>query len=161
MEKKKLKGKIRGARVSDVPVIQEVVNFYAKKGMMIPRSLSEICENIRDFFVYEEEYEIIGVCNLKVYWNALGEICSLAVKEKAIGRGIGTKLIKRCISEAKKVEIKKVFLLTYIPEFFLKKGFKRIDKSELPQKIWNECIKCVKFPDCDEIALIKDLNENL
>jgi len=159
MEKRKIKGKIRGARISDVPVIQEVINFYAKKGKMIPRSLSEICENIRGFFVYEEEGEILGVCNLKVFWSNLGEICSLAVKEKAARKGIGSKLINRCLAEARRIEIKKIFALTYKPEFFQKKGFEIVDKSELPQKIWNDCVKCIKFPDCDEIAVIKNLDE--
>ena len=159
MKKNKVKGKIRSARISDVPVIQEIVNFYAKRGKMIPRSLSEICENIRGFLVYEKGSEILGVCNLKVFWSDLGEICSLAVKKKAVGKGIGSKLINRCLSDAKKIEIKKVFALTYEPEFFRKKGFTVVDKSELPQKIWNDCMKCIKFPHCDEIALVKELDE--
>ncbi|OGL44936.1 MAG: GNAT family N-acetyltransferase [Candidatus Schekmanbacteria bacterium RBG_16_38_11] len=159
MKKKKTRGKIREARVSDTHAIQEIINFYAKKGKMIPRSLSEVCENIRSYFLYEKGNEILGVCNLRVYWSDMGEVCSLAVKKKAFGRGIGSQLINKCIAEAKKVEIKKVFALTYEPDFFIKKGFVKVDKSDLPQKIWSDCIRCLKFPHCDEIALIKNLDE--
>lgn len=146
---------IRKAMVTDVDDIQRLVNFYANRGLMLPRSQGDICENIRDFFVYEIDGEIVGCCALNVTWLDLAEIRSLAVKEGFEGRGIGTELIESCMKDASELGIRKIFVLTYQPEFFEKLGFKKIDKSELPHKVWVECIKCVKFPDCNEVALIR------
>lgn len=144
---------IRKATIDDVKAIQELINYYAKEGKMLPRALNELYENIRDFFIYEEDGRISGCCALNTTWENLAEVRSLAVKQGADRKGIGSLLVKSVLDDAKKLKVKKVFALTYVPEFFEKMGFKRIDHSELPHKIWSECIKCVKFPDCAEIAL--------
>lgn len=151
--------KVRKALVSDIKLIHRLINEFAKKGEMLPRSLNELYENIRDFFVAEENNEIKGVCALHILWEDLAEVRSLAVKKDSQKKGIGSLLVKRCLNEAKKLGIKKVFVLTYIPEFFKKIGFKELDKSKLPQKIWGDCIRCPKFPECDEVALIYELME--
>ncbi|MGB9711191.1 MAG: N-acetyltransferase [Thermodesulfovibrio sp.] len=151
--------KIRKAIVSDIRSIHRLINEFAKKGEMLPRSLNELYENIRDFFIAEENNEIKGVCALHILWEDLAEIRSLAVKKDSQKKGIGSLLVKKCLSEAKKLGVKKVFVLTYIPEFFKKTGFKELDKSKLPQKIWGDCIRCPKFPECDEIALIYEFME--
>jgi len=148
---------IRKATINDIKGIQELVNFYAKKDQMLPRSLNELYENIRDFFVYEDKGKIVGCCALHVAWENLAEIKSLAVEESSQKKGIGEQLVKEALEDAKKLKAKRVFALTYAPEFFEKMGFKRIEHSELPHKIWSECIKCVKFPDCDEKALAMDI----
>lgn len=149
--------KIRKALISDIKFIHKLINEYAKKGQMLPRSLNELYENIRDFFISEENGEICGVCALHVLWEDLAEIRSLIVKKEFQNRGIGKSLVKECLSEAYHFGVKKVFVLTYIPAFFKKIGFKEIDKSKLPQKIWGDCIKCPKFPECDEVALIYNI----
>lgn len=146
--------KIRKAKTSDAKTIHKLINDFARRGEMLPRSLNEIYEKLRDFLVIKEKDEIIGVCALHILWEDLAEIRSLAVKEEFQNKGIGSLLVKKALKEAKSFSIKKVFVLTYIPEFFKKIGFKEIDKSKLPQKIWGDCIKCPKFPDCDETALI-------
>jgi amino-acid N-acetyltransferase len=146
--------KIRKALISDVKPIYKLINEYAKKGQMLPRSLNELYENIRDFFVAEENGEISGVCALHILWEDLAEIRSLIVKKEFQKKGIAIKLVKECLIEASQLGVKKVFVLTYIPNFFKKLGFKEIDKSKLPQKIWGDCVKCPKFPECDEVALI-------
>ncbi len=146
--------KIRKALISDIKPIHKLINDFAKKGQMLPRSLNELYENIRDFFIAEENDEICGVCALHILWEDLAEIRSLIVKREFQKKGIGKNLVKKCLNEASKFGVKQVFVLTYISDFFKKIGFKEIDKSKLPQKIWGDCIKCPKFPECDEVALI-------
>ncbi len=148
---------IRKALIKDVKDIQALINHYAKQDKMLPRSLNELYENIRDFFVYEEDGIVAGCVALHVAWEDLAEIKSLAVAEEKKGQKIGSGLIEKAMRDAGNIGLRKIFTLTYVPEFFEKYGFKRIEHSELPHKIWSECIKCVKFPDCEEIALVKDV----
>jgi len=150
---------IRKARMSDVKAIQKLIAEYARKGDMLPRSLSEIYENLRDCFVYEENGgDVVGSAAIHLMWEDLAEVRSLAVREEAMRRGIGTQLVEACISEAIVLGITRVFALTYKPGFFERLGFQQVDKSELPHKIWSDCLKCAKFPDCDEVALVADFS---
>jgi len=148
---------IRKAKISDIKELHKLINFYADRGSMLPRSLNELYENLRDFLVFEQNGEILGCCALHVSWEDLGEIKSLAVKPGNTGKGIGTKLIEGCLEETEELGIKKVFALTFNPDYFKKRGFKKIEKEELPHKIWSECINCPKFPNCDEIAMLKEM----
>lgn len=148
---------IRKARAADIKLIHKMVNEFARKEEMLPRALNELYEGVRDFVLYEERGELRGVCALRVLWEDLGEIRSLAVRDRYQGRGIGTKLLKRCLTEAKALGLERVFALTYHPEFFKKAGFRDIDKAKLPQKIWGDCMRCPKFPECNEHAVIIDL----
>ncbi len=145
---------IRKARLTDVKAIHALVNGYALEGQLLPRSLNELYECIRDFYVWEEDGRIVGVCGLHVAWEDLAEVRSLAVAEPAAGRGIGRALVERCLDEARELAIPRVFALTYQEAFFSKLGFTEVDKQTLPQKIWADCLKCVKFPDCDETAMM-------
>jgi len=145
---------IRRARPADVKEIQRLVNFYAERGEMLPRSLSELYEGVRDFLVFEEEGEVVGACALHIVWEDLAEIRSLAVRESHAHRGIGSGLVRAHLEDAAALGIETVFALTYKPDFFRTLGFELIDKSRLPHKIWADCIKCVKFPECDETAVI-------
>lgn len=144
---------IRKADTKDVKDIQKIINFYAKDDQMLPRSLNELYENIRDFFVYENNGKILGCCALHVAWEDLAEIKSLAVLKSEKKKKIGTLLVKAALEDAKKLKVKRIFALTYIASFFERFGFRKVEHSELPHKIWSECIKCVKFPDCEETAL--------
>ena len=145
--------------MSDVKTIQTLIAEYARKGDMLPRSLSSIYENLRDYFVYESgDGEVIGSAAIHIMWEDLAEVRSLAVREGEMGRGIGTKLVEACISEAIVLGITRIFALTYRPDFFRRLGFREVDKSELPHKIWSDCLKCPKFPDCDEVALVADFS---
>ncbi len=149
--------KVRKARVEDVREIHRLVNSLAKRHEMIPRSLNDLYENLRDLFVYEEDGALDGVCALHVLWEDLAEIRSLAVRKNIRGAGIGKRLVARAMKDARALGIKRIFALTYNPEFFLSSfGFRVIDKSTLPQKIWGDCLKCHKFPECDETAVIKE-----
>ncbi len=150
---------IRKAGMQDVKAIQKLVAEYAKKGDMLPRSLSEIYENLRDYFVcVENGGEVVGSAAVHLVWEDLAEVRSLAVREDFMGKRIGTQLVEACVSEAILLGVTRIFALTYKPLFFEKLGFKRIDKSELPHKIWSDCLKCSKFPDCDEVALAADFS---
>ncbi|HYA85548.1 MAG TPA: N-acetyltransferase [Nitrospirota bacterium] len=145
---------IRKATLSDVKEIQSLINQYADTGQMLPRTLNEIYEHLRDFHVCIEEGTIVGVCALHVSWDGLAEIRSLAVRPDRVKRGIGHGLVRQCLHEAVMLEVKRVFVLTYQSEFFRKLGFAEVDKKELPHKIWTDCLNCVKFPNCDESSLI-------
>ncbi len=149
---------IRKAKISDIKQIQNLINAFAKKDLMLPRSLNELYENIRDFWVAEENKKVIACCALHISWDDLAEIKSLAVAKNRRGRGIGKELVLICLNEAIALGAKRVFALSYKPEFFQKLGFRKIKNSELPHKIWAECINCCKFPNCQEVALLKNLS---
>ena len=149
--------KIRKAKISDLKQVHRLVNDFARKEQMIPRSLNDLYETVRDFFVCEINSSICGVCALHIMWEDLAEIRSLAIDKKFQKMGIGKTLVKRCLKEAKSLGLKRVFALTYHPDFFKKMGFTDTDKAALPQKIWGDCLRCARFPECDEHAIIKYL----
>jgi len=144
---------IRKAILQDARQIHRLLLAYAKDGLVLSRSLMEIFEAIRDFYVFVEEERVVGAAALNICWEDLAEVRSLVVDQGFAGRGIGKQLVEACLSEARILGIGRVFALTYQQSFFEKLGFAVIEKSELPQKIWGDCIKCAKFPECDEIAL--------
>ena len=148
---------IRKARIGDVKDIQKLLTSFASRGEMLSRSLSELYEALRDFYVFEEEGQLLGTSALHIVWEDLAEVRSVAVSESAGRRGIGSQVVGACIEEARALGLRRLFCLTYKPDFFAKFGFVIADKSELPHKVWGDCIKCVKFPDCDEIAMVLDL----
>lgn len=154
IQKKEKSGRIRPARMGDVRAIHALLTIFATKGLMLPRSISSLYDHLRDFVVYEEEGVILGICALHISWDDLAEIRSLAVAEAKQKCGIGALLVESCLDEARSLEIRKVFVLTYQAPFFRKFGFMDRDKQELPHKIWSDCLHCSKFPDCDEDALI-------
>ncbi len=136
-----------------------MVNLFADRGEMLGRPISELYENVRDFFVAREGEQVIACAALHVMWSDIAEIKSVAVAEDRQRKGIGARLVKACVKEAVKLGIPTVFCLTYQPAFFEGQGFTRIDKMELPRKVWTECYRCPKFPDCDEVAFICHIGE--
>ena len=149
--------KVDRARVSDANSMHQLISHFADKGEVLPRALSEIYEDIRDYFVVRKRGRVIACAALHVTWTDLAEIKSLAVDEKAQNQRVGSSLIQACLEEAKELGIPRVFCLVRKQAFFKKHGFQLIDKRELPQKVWAECYRCPKFPDCDEVALIRHL----
>lgn len=148
---------IRKAKISDLKQAHRLINDFAKRGQMIPRSLNELYETLRDFVICEVDGNVCGVCALHIMWEDLAEIRSLAVDKRLQRHGIGNKMVKHCLTEAKDLGIKRIFALTYHPDFFKKLGFCDTDKAALPQKIWGDCLRCPKFPECDENAVIFNL----
>mgnify|MGYP001564473034 FL=1 len=149
---------MRKARISDVKEIQKLINHYAKNEEMLPRSLSQIYEQLQNFYVVELKKKIAACCELFITWEDLAEVKALAVAPNSIGKGFGSALVKKCISTAKQLGVKKVFALTFKPEFFLKLGFKIVSKDVMPHKIWFECVKCPLFPDCNEVPVMKEIS---
>ena len=148
---------VEKARIKDAPQMHQLINYFADKGEMLARSLSEIYENIRDYFVIRRDGRVIACAALHVSWSDLAEVKSLAVAEDIQEQGIGAQLVEACLEEARGLGIPKVFCLTYKPGFFEKSDFSQVDKMELPHKVWGECYRCPKFPNCDEVALIYQL----
>ncbi|MBU1043789.1 MAG: N-acetyltransferase [Candidatus Omnitrophica bacterium] len=148
---------IRKITVKDAAVVQALINKNSKMHAVLPRSLNDIYESLRDFFVYHENDNILGCCALHITWANLAEIRSLIVDESIREKGVGTQLVDACFAEAKQLKVEKVFLLTAKPDFFKKLGFKIIDKAGLPHKIWSDCLNCIQFPDCNEDAMIREI----
>jgi amino-acid N-acetyltransferase len=149
--------KVDRARVGDANSMHQMISHFADKGEVLPRALSEIYDDIRDYFVVRKRGRVIACAALQITWVDLAEIRSLAVDEKAQNQRIGSALVQACLEEAKELGIPRVFCLVRKPAFFEKHGFQLIDKAELPHKVWAECYRCPKFPDCDEVALIRHL----
>lgn len=152
-----MKLEIRKATIKDVPAIQTLINSFADKGDLLPRSLNMLYEDLRDFVLLVDDGRIVGTCALHINWEDLAEIKALTIDETLQGKGYGRKIVDACMVEARALGVTRLFALTYRPEFFKRLGFRDIDKSELPHKVWNECIHCVKFPNCGEMAVILEL----
>jgi amino-acid N-acetyltransferase len=150
---------VEKAKIGDVPQIQQLVNYFADKDEMLARPLSEIYENIRDYFVVRDGSKVIACVALHVTWSDLAEVKALAVSENIQRRGLGAQLVDACLKEARQLDIPIVFCLTYKPVFFKKQGFVEVDKMKLPKKVWTECFHCPKFPDCGESALFYTIKE--
>ncbi len=150
---------IEKARIGDVEEMHRLINYFADKDEMLPRPLSEIYENLRDYFVVRSDdgSRVIGCAALHVMWSDLAEVKSVAVGEASQRGGIGSRLVDACLAEARDIGLPTIFCLTYKPAFFEKFGFVQVDKMELPRKVWTECYHCPKFPDCDEVALVRQL----
>jgi amino-acid N-acetyltransferase len=145
---------LRKAVVADVPKIQKLIKTHADKDEMLHRSLNDLFECLRDFLVVEQDGELLACGALHVTWDDLAELKSLAVAPDTQGRGFGRMIVERLLEEARELGLRRVFALTYKPEFFEKRGFQTIDRNMLPHKVWGECIKCHKFPNCNEVAMM-------
>jgi amino-acid N-acetyltransferase len=151
---------IRKAIIADIKPIHKLLNHYANRGLLLPRPLSELYDHLRDFNVLVENgeaQEIFGACALGICWEDLAEIRSLVVIEDRQGRDHGRQLVEACLNEARSLGLRKVFVLTYAEGFFSRMGFRVVEKSTLPHKVWGDCLKCPKFPECDETAMALEL----
>jgi amino-acid N-acetyltransferase len=146
--------KAEKARIEDIPQIRKLVNYFAGKGEMLPRALSELYENMRDFVVVRDGEKLVACAALHIFWSDLAEIRAVCVAEEIQDKGAGALLMQACLEEVRGMGIETIFCLTYVPGFFERFGFRQVDKNELPRKVWGECLRCPKFPDCDETAMI-------
>lgn len=145
------------ASIADATAICELVNTFARRGEMLPRTMSEVYQNLRDFYVVRDAGEVIACGGLHILWEDLGEIKSLAVREDRQGRGLGQRIVEACVDEARELGLTTAFALTYRPGFFERLGFTQADVMTLPRKVWGECYRCPKFPGCNEIAMVLPL----
>ena len=146
------------ATLNEGEQIFELINLWASRGQLLPRTLGEVYENIRDFYVVHEDNKVVGCAALHITWNDLAELKSIAVIDEKHSNGYGKMLVEECVKEGKVLNLSKIFALTYQPQFFEKLGWKQADVMTLPQKVWNECYRCPKFPACEEIAVTLELN---
>jgi amino-acid N-acetyltransferase len=148
---------VRKASMQDIPALLELINGYAAKGIMLPRTEFELSENMRDFSVAYEGNKLAGCGALHFYSPAIGEIRSLAVAQSHKTHGIGRLIVEALVYEAKMYGLDAVFAFTYVPGFFGRVGFNEVERGELPLKAWKDCLRCPKFHSCDEIAVLRVL----
>jgi amino-acid N-acetyltransferase len=150
---------LRKASVSDVKRIHSMLMECSKQGLLLPRSFTELYSHLRDYFVVagREKGEVLGCCALSIAWEELAEIRSLVVDPSIRGQRWGARLVEACLSDAMTLGLYKVFVLTYQVDFFSKAGFEVVSKDSLPQKVWSDCLRCPKFPECDETAMLIEL----
>ena len=148
---------IRPAAIADVPTIHHLLEIYAIKGNLLPRTMNELYRHLRDFFVIEIDGKIAAIGALEIFTEDLGEVRSLVVDEASERRGLGRLMVQRIIAEARQIGLRRLMALTYVPTFFHKLGFKTVAMETLPEKVWNVCIKCYKYNNCDEVAVLLEL----
>ncbi|MDR3204989.1 MAG: N-acetyltransferase [Deltaproteobacteria bacterium] len=152
--------RVRKAHVEDVPAIYEILKRFSVQGLLLPRSYVNLYEMLQSFYVAEDERfadRLAGTASLQVAWEDLAELRSLAVEENSRSRGLGRALAEKAEQDAARLKVKKMFVLTFVPEFFIKLGYRQVSLDSLPQKIWAVCFNCVHYPNCKEIALVKDI----
>jgi amino-acid N-acetyltransferase len=147
--------KIRKAKIADVEAVYSLISDHAERDRMLFRSMADIYENLQDFSVAELDGDVVGCCALQIIWSDLAEIKSLAVQQVRIGTGVGKALVQDAIEKAVQLGLPRLFALTLKPDFFQKLGFETVDRDTLPMKVWSDCAKCPKQKNCDEIAVIK------
>ena len=146
------------ASIADAQAIHDLVNTFAREGEMLPRTMAEVYENLRDFYVVRDADGAVVACGaLHILWEDLAEIKSLAVRTDLQGHGLGARVVRACLDEARQIGLATAFALTYRPGFFEKLGFAQADVMTLPRKVWGECYRCPKFPGCNEIAMVLQL----
>src|SRR3954471_2034744 len=151
---------VRKASMQDIPALLDLINGYAGKGIMLPRTEFELSENMRDFTVAYDGNKLAGCGALHFYSPTIGEVRSLAVAESHKTHGIGRLIVEALVFEAKMYGLDAAFAFTYVPGFFSKVGFHEVERGELPLKAWKDCLRCPKFNSCDEIAVVKYLVEH-
>jgi amino-acid N-acetyltransferase len=151
---------IRRASLTDIPLMLELINDYAAKGIMLPRTEFEMAENIRDFVVAFDHGRLVGCGALHFYTASSGEVRSLAVDPTVKTKGIGRAIVETLEEEARAQDLHSLFAFTYVAGFFAKLGFEEVDRGELPLKAWKDCLRCPKFQACDEIAVLKRLKSD-
>ena len=148
---------IAPATFADVRGIKTVIDPYAARDLMLPRSTEEIFENIREYRVCRAPRGVVGCVALHIFSPEIAEVRALAVHIGFEGMRIGSRLVNACLDEARSFGIPKAFTLTLEEGFFEKLGFRTVERDSLTVKVWQECYRCPKFDRCDEIAMVMDL----
>lgn len=148
---------IRPATIADVPEIHHLLETYAAKGNLLPRTMSELYRHLRDFFVVQVGGKVAAIGALEIFTEDLGEVRSLVVDERYERQGLGRLMVQRIVAEARNIGLRRLMALTYVPQFFHKLGFKTVAMETLPEKVWGVCVKCYKYNKCDEIAVLLEL----
>jgi amino-acid N-acetyltransferase len=150
--------KIRPAQRTDIDTIVQMIAHYAAQGIMLPRSHTALAEALCNYLVADNDGEIIGCGGLEQYSSSTAEIFGLATSPDKSVRGTGSAIVQALIAKARTENIAHLFALTLAPAFFQKMGFRTVQHTDLPMKVWKDCIACPKYGNCDEIAVVLDLN---
>ncbi|ELB2184725.1 TPA: argininosuccinate lyase [Vibrio parahaemolyticus] len=153
--------KVRPARLTDIETLEGMVAYWANMGENLPRSRNELVRDIGSFAVAEHHGEVTGCASLYVYDSGLAEIRSLGIEAGWQGQGQGSAIVNYLVDKARQMAIKKVFVLTRTPEFFMKQSFLPTSKSLLPEKVLKDCDQCPRQHACDEVALEINLVEQI
>lgn len=149
---------IRKALIHEVPDIRRLLTEFAQQGEILPRTLADLYGHLRDYYVFRQDQgPLLGVAALHICWEGLGEIRSLAVVPTHQRKGIGSQLVESCLLEARALGLNQIFCLTLRPDFFQRFGFEIVSREKLLPIVWADCVNCVKFPDCDEIPMVLEL----
>ncbi len=148
---------IRPAAIGDVPYIHHLLEIYSAQGNLLPRTMNELYRHLRDFFVIEMQGKVAACGALEIFTENLGEVRSLVVDDAYKGQGLGRQLVQRLIEEARAIGLRRLMALTYVAPFFHKLEFKTVAKDTLPEKVWGICVKCYKYNNCDETAVLLEL----
>ena len=149
--------KIRKAAMHDIAPILDLINGYAAQGVMLPRTEFEMSESIRDFSVATCGGGLVGCGALHFYNPTMAEVRSLAVDPQWKTHGVGRRLVETLVAEAVEYELDAVFAFTYVVDFFARMGFDVVERGTLPLKAWKDCVRCPKFQNCDEVAMLRVL----
>ncbi|MDQ7086302.1 MAG: N-acetyltransferase [Sulfurovum sp.] len=144
------------AQLSDITSMQELVKDEIRDGIILNRSDDEVATNIRSYVLVKEDERLVGYTALHIHSKRVAEIRSLIVHIDYRGQSLGKRMVEFTLEEAKDLGVEEdVLVLTYLPLFFKKLNFVEIPKESIPEhKVWVDCIKCIHFPICNEIALI-------
>jgi amino-acid N-acetyltransferase len=151
---------VRKARLSDVPAVHTLINYYAEQQLMLPKTHLQLYENLRDYSVVvdgRDDNAMLGCAALHIYWQNLAEIRAVAVSPETKAKGLGTMLVESLLQEAREYCLEQVFVFTYVPKFFSRFGFIQVEHRSMPLKVYNECFHCPKFNTCDELAMVLHL----
>ncbi|HET9122753.1 MAG TPA: N-acetyltransferase [Acidiferrobacteraceae bacterium] len=151
--------RVRPASIRDVPDMHALIEAHSRVGNLLPRPMSELYRHLRDFFVVEIEGNIAGIGALEIFTEDLGEVRSLVVDARHARQGLGSLIVQRIIGEAARIGLRRLMALTYAPEFFHRLGFRTVSIDTLPEKVWNVCLKCYKYQNCDEVAVVLHLTD--
>jgi amino-acid N-acetyltransferase len=161
--KRPLAGKqvgVRKAMPADVGQMCQIINQYAEKQLMLPKTHLQLYEFLRDYTVATDSNNagsILGCGALHLYWENLAEIRAVAVSPRATRHGVGTMIVEGLLAEAREYHLEQVFVFTYAPKFFSRFGFIQVEHGTMPLKVYNECFHCPKFNTCDELAMVLHL----
>jgi amino-acid N-acetyltransferase len=151
---------LRYAQTVDTKAICSLINYYAERGLMLHRSMESTYNSLREFQVAtDDDGQIVGCVAVDIFWRAVAEVKSLAVAPDMVGQGIGGQLLTAAIEDARRMGVTRLFTLTYEQGFFQRQGFEVIDRHDLPEKVWRECLACSKADACDEIAMLLSLKD--
>ena len=149
---------VRAASLDDVTGIHKLLKYFSDRGILLPRSESDIYQSLREFQIIRLGEKVIACCALQIFTRSLGEIRSLAVSPEYSRSGLGRRMVLSMEREAQDIGLEKLMALTYEVQFFNRMGFDVVEMSVLPEKVWGACINCHKFRNCDEIAVLKNLS---